>query len=233
MHPILIIKHEKNEGPGTLEEYLIEKHRQFVIIELWNGDKLPSLDACSAIISLGGPMNVYEEEEYPFLGLEDGFLKGAIEKNIPTMGICLGAQLLAKCMSERVYKADQAEIGWGAIRMTAETRQDPLFRGLPHTMEVFQWHEDTFTIPANGTLLASSNECQNQAMRIGTRAWGLQFHPEMTIQMIEAWSATEGSKINVKKLIDRYLHIKEIYKKHAITIYDNFMGVIDKKGRTN
>ena len=227
MSAILVIKHEKTEGAGTLEEYLTAAGRPFKVVELGGAGKLPALDDCKAIVSLGGPMNVYEEERYPFLALEDGFLKGAIERGIPTLGICLGAQLLAKCMGAKVLKAGEREIGWHPVRLTKEAHSDPLFKDLPHLMETFHWHEDTFDIPRDGVLLASSEICRNQASRIGRCAWALQFHPEMTAQMIEEWCETSPVKVDKKDMVERYLRIEGTYKKHALRLYGNFMRAVD------
>ena len=191
---ILVIKHESNEGPGTLGDFIKSSGYKVEIAELAKGDSLPSLSECDWIISLGGPMNVYEEDEYPFLGLEDEFLRGAIEKKVPTLGICLGAQMLAKCMKAEVIRSKVKEIGWCQVRLTKDARYDPLFHGLPESLTVFQWHEDTFAVPVKSVLLATGSECQNQAIRIGHHAWAIQFHPEMTPQMIPNWAKTSTLK---------------------------------------
>jgi len=229
MRSIFILKHERTEGGGTFEEYLARIGRRFDVIELSDSEKLPALGDCEAIISLGGPMNVYEEERYPFLTLEDGFLKGAIEREIPTIGICLGAQLLAKCMGAGVSKAREREIGWYSVSLSKETDSDTLFGRLPRSMETFHWHEDTFDIPQGGALLASSKLCHNQAFRIGKSAWGIQFHPEMTGRMIKEWCEASPFKTDKKRMVERYRGIKDAYENNAVSLYDNFMKVVDGK----
>lgn len=229
---ILIIQHVEIEGPGTLGHFLKNADWEVKTVELYNGDILPSLDDCEAIISLGGSMNVYEEDKYPFLGLEDEFLKGAIEKNIPTLGICLGAQLLAKCMDAEVKRAEQEEVGWYKVKLTKEAYRDSLFKGLPDSLDVFQWHEDMFDIPKGAVLLATSEgPCRNQAMRIGGCAWGLQFHPEITCQMIEDWVDYYPIDLDKEKLVYGYIRRKDRYEKQAQMFYINFANVILKSAK--
>ena len=224
---VLIIKHEEIEGPGTLGYFFNSTHWEVETVELGNGGRLPSLDRCEAIISMGGPMNVYEEDRFPFLGLETEFLKGAIDKTIPILGICLGAQLLAKSMDAEVRKAECEEIGWYNLKLTKEARSDPLFKGLSSGLEAFQWHEDTFDIPPRGHLLATSSNCKNQAMRIGVAAWGLQFHPEVTLQMIEDWiDYYQPGNFNRSNLIDGYLEKRDRYYAQGQRLYQNFAGII-------
>src|SRR3989338_3589519 len=153
---ILIIKHEEIEGPGNLGYFFNATDWETRTSELWNGEALPSLDRCEAVISMGGPMNVYEEEKYPFLGLETEFLDGAIRKKIPTLGICLGGQLVAKATGAEVKKSEKEEVGWYRLGLTKEADLDPLFKDLPRSFDVFQWHEDTFEPPRGSRLLATS-----------------------------------------------------------------------------
>ncbi len=184
---ILVIKHIDIEGLGNIEKPL-SGYDDLRIVDLSKGGSLPTdLFDIKAIISLGGPMNVYEEDKYPFLKDEDRLLKKAIRNEIPILGICLGAQLLAKACGAKVMKAKEKEIGWYGVKFTTEGSADPLFLGLPLELKVFQWHEDAFEIPKDGVLLASGMVCHNQAFRVGENAYGLQFHLEFTLDMIESW----------------------------------------------
>jgi GMP synthase-like glutamine amidotransferase len=183
---ILFIKHAQTEGPGTLGDFFSGTW-QAETVELYRNEVLPSVDDCDAIISLGGPMNVYETKKYPFLEKEEELFRKALKKRIPLLGICLGAQLLAKVCGAKVTKAENREIGWYEIKFCEAAAGDPLFKSLGQGIPVFQWHEDTFEIPKSATLLASTTTCENQAFRVADFAWGLQFHPEMTKEMIETW----------------------------------------------
>src|SRR5204863_2879167 len=104
-----------------------------------------------------------------------------------TLGVCLGAQLLAKAVGAEVYRHRQKEIGWYGIELTPEALDDPLFAGLPSTQTVFQWHGDTFDLPEGAVLLAKGATCRHQAFRLGRAAYGVQFHPEMTLEMVGDW----------------------------------------------
>jgi len=227
---ILIIKHINIEGPGTLGEFLRETKRKTKIVELNNNGILPSLDECEAVISLGGPMNVYEEEKYPFLKDEHNFLCEAVEREIPILGICLGAQLLAKACQAKVNKAKHKEIGWYDVELSSDGRRDPLFAGLPEQLNVFQWHEDTFDIPAGAVRLAESSAHLNQAFRFGKNAYGLQFHIEVTPPIIESWIKAyvkRGSAgIDTKKILREAKEKKAGLKRQAGVIYRNLEKII-------
>lgn len=222
---ILFIKHAKTEGPGTLGEFFKETSWETRVVELWNKQALPDIALCEAIISLGGPMNVYETKKYPFLKKEEAFLRKALKKNIPVLGICLGAQLLAKVSGAKVGKAKCKEIGWYTVRLTKAAKNDPLFKGMNEDMEVFQWHEDSFDVPENGNLLVTSDSCKNQAIRVGDNAWGLQFHPEMTREMINCWFKDSDNLVKDKALLGFYEN-REVYDAQARLLYLNFCRMI-------
>ncbi len=224
---ILIIKHARIEGPGEFSLFFQDTDWKIGIIELEEKDTFPSLNECEAIISLGGPMNVYETDKYRFLTEEEDFLKRALQKEIPILGICLGAQLLAKISGAKVSKAEQREIGWYRVNLTPEGKSDPLFKGLDGFLDVFQWHEDTFEIPPAGLLLATSATCRNQALRVkGKPAWGLQFHPEMTPEMLGDWLNDDRVNLNKDKLLLEYFRIKDRYLKQLKVISLNFARAI-------
>jgi GMP synthase (glutamine-hydrolysing) len=140
----------------------------------------------AGLVVLGGPMNVDEVAEYPFLGREVSWLREAHGRELPVLGICLGAQLLAKSLGARVYPNRVKEIGWYDIDLTAPA-DDALFGTLRSRQLVFQWHGDTFDLPAGAVQLARSELCEQQAFRFGPRAYGLQFHVEITADMVEQW----------------------------------------------
>ena len=235
---VVFIKHIDIEGPGTLGEFFNNQTSwQTKIVELENGEILPSLDDCEAIISLGGPMNVYEEDKYPFLQEEDKLLKKAIKEEIPILGICLGAQILAKACGAKVKKAPRKEIGWYKVNLTEAAKQDMLFKSLPSQLEVFQWHQDTFEIPKGAQLIAESNTCTNQAFRFGRNAYGLQFHIEVTPQMVELWinkyTKKESQEFDPKDMLIESYKRKESFKRQADLIYFNFAKIIAKSSRVD
>lgn len=155
---VAIIKHIDIEGPGTIGDFLNDDGISYDVIDVFNGEPLPnSLSDTSAVIILGGPMNVYEEDKYLFLKQEDEFLKEVIEKGLPALGFCLGAQLIAKAKGALVKKNPQKEIGWFKVSVTGEGSSDPLFQGFQGEFDVFQWHGDTFNIPEGAVRLAESD----------------------------------------------------------------------------
>lgn len=159
------------------------------MLNLDAGEKFPeTLDAFSAVIALGGEMNVYQEKEFPFLKDEGEFIQKLVEQEIPYLGICLGGQLLAKTMGGKVSKNAIEEFGPHEIALTDAGKKDPLFAGFPARFPFCQWHADTFsTLPPDAVLLAEGNACKHQAFRYGTNAYGLQFHPEVTAIMLDGW----------------------------------------------
>jgi len=184
---VLILKHAEVEGPGLIEEHLKAEKIPYWILNLESNPPLPKLDEITHIVLLGGPMSVHEEDRYPFLRREDLFIKEALQRGKKVLGICLGAQLIAKALGALVYKGPVKEIGWCDISLTEEGAKDPVFQGFPASFSVFQWHGDTFEIPAAGRLLATSSPVPHQAFRYGDNAYALQFHLEITEGIIEEW----------------------------------------------
>jgi GMP synthase-like glutamine amidotransferase len=185
---VLVIRHVSHEHLGTLANTLRSNKLDYEYINLYE-DGVPyiSVDGPCALIILGGPMNVYETDRYPFLKMEDRLIKRAIEKEMPVLGICLGAQLIAKSLGAQVTKNREKEIGWYPLKVTDEGIKDNLFKHLSAVETVFQWHGDTFEIPNSAVQLAESPLCTNQAFRFSSNVYGLQFHIEVTPHMILDW----------------------------------------------
>ncbi len=235
---VLIIKHIEIEGPGLIESYLNKERVPFQILNLEKGTYFPNLDFTHIVI-LGGPMNVYEEDRYPFLREEDLFIKEAIRTGKSILGICLGAQLIAKALGAKVFKAPIKEIGWYEASLTRIGSKDPFFFIFPETFSVFQWHEDTFEIPKRARRIVTSNPITNQAFRYGERVYGLQFHLEVTKEMIQEWTKTYQEEFKgpqpsllskLKILSDTELKI-DSYTKWGLKFFKNFFGETATGGR--
>ncbi len=236
MSKILFIKHINIEGPETLGVFFQEKGLDMQTIELSDGERLPEdLTGIQAVVSLGGPMNVYEEEKYPFLKKEDVFLKQVVSREIPFLGLCLGSQLLAKACGAKVEKSPQKEVGFLPVQLTELGQKDPLFSGINTTIDAFQWHEDMFQIPEGAQLLASSPACPHQAFKVGPYAYGLQFHVEITDKSIRDWSEAyfpkEDDVLKRKKeaMLKDYAQRKGIFDQVANQIYLNFLEMVNKR----
>jgi len=217
----LVIMHVESEGPGTLGHYLETIQASVQTARLYAGERLPgAASAFDVIISMGGPMNVYEEERYPFLREETSFLREAIPAGVPTLGICLGAQMIAKACGAAVKQAPVREVGFDSVDLTAHGRQDALFSGLPESLPVFQWHEDTFDLPEGSFLLATSPRCPHQAFRY-LNAYGLQFHVEVTRNLLWQWF---GAGMEGRRMALRLSWLEPAFSRQAETLYANFFA---------
>lgn len=186
----LVVQNVEIEGPGFLRGEM-ERAGWSLDIRVMDrpGEDLPgALSGYNALIILGGPMNVYEEESYPYLRDVDLLIKEAVKKGLPVLGICLGGQLIAKSLGAPVTRNPVREIGWYKLRLTPEGLRSPLFTGLPEEFPVFQWHGDTFTLPDGATHLATTTGCANQAFSYGGNVFALQFHLEVTSEIINTWA---------------------------------------------
>ena len=141
----------------------------------------------AALIVLGGPMAVEDDEKFPFLRWEKRIIRAAIDESVPILGVCVGAQLIAATLGARIYRGSVKEIGWNPISITPHGQVDSLLGYLPESATVFQWHGDGFDLPAGAVCLASSSHYGIQAFRLGKIIYGLQFHLEVTPRMIERW----------------------------------------------
>ena len=192
---VLIIKNILSEGPGTIEDHLRQQAMPYRILELHGGESLPRADSFTHIVVLGGPMAVYEMRQYPYLVREAALIEEAIKGGKHVLGVCLGAQMLAHVLGARVYAGAKKEIGWYEVSITAEGMNDPLLSELSvdgkAAARVFQWHGDTFDLPAGAVRLASSELYPNQAFRFSDRVYALQFHVEVTPRIVRDWLAHE------------------------------------------
>ncbi len=232
---ILYLKHIDIEGPCTIGSFFELKGFQNKILELGSGGVFPQdLKNIEAVVILGGPMSVYEEDKHPYLKQEDVFIKEVLISQIPLLGICLGAQLIAKACGARINKAENKEIGWSKVSLTQEGQGDILFENVLESLDVFQWHEDTFSIPANGTLLATSSHCAHQAFKVGPSAYGLQFHIEITEQSISSWCDAyfpldKEKYLGLKEeMLKQYQSKKDVFNAQAEKVYRNFLKLIKK-----
>lgn len=199
----LVIQQVAHEGLGIIGRALLSASIKPDFINIHAGQKAPrSIKGYCALIVMGGPMGVYETEDYPFIKDELRLIEGALKDKVPTLGVCLGAQLLAHAAGGRVYKGRAKEIGWYDVELTPSGLTDKLLLGLPAKMKVFQWHGDTFDVPAGAVNLASSPLFENQLIRVGENAYGVQFHLEVTGGMVEEWIAIGRDELKALKEID-------------------------------
>ncbi|MEW6770834.1 MAG: type 1 glutamine amidotransferase [Bacillota bacterium] len=188
---VLIVQHVACEGPGLLADVLFQDGWELDLRCMDAPEAIlpEKLEGYNALVILGGPMGAYEEENYPYLRRVQELIREAVAGRVPTVGICLGGQLIARAFGAEVKPNPVKEIGWYPVRLTAAGRQAALFAGLPPEFPVFQWHGDTFALPEGAVLLAAGETCANQAFVYGNCAWALQFHLEVTPEVIGRWAA--------------------------------------------
>jgi len=175
-------QHVPFEGLGSISEWAQRNGHRITVTRFFADDPLPSLEQVDWLIVMGGPMNINEEDQYPWLSQEKRFIENAIRANKVVLGVCLGAQLIADALGAKVYRNPTKEIGWFPIAKTESAVNSELFKAFPAEIEVFHWHGDTFELPAGAVHLARSSACINQAFVFDERVMGLQFHLEITQQ---------------------------------------------------
>ena len=198
---ILIVQHIACESPGIYEDILAEKGAAIQRVEVDEGQQLPDWRAFDAIIAMGGPMSVNDGEKLPWLNAEKLWVREAVLAGQPYWGVCLGVQLLAASLGARVYAGVRPEIGIMPVYLTAEALSDSVFSGLPRELLTFQWHGETFDLPQGAVLLASSPAYPNQAFRWGKRAYGVQFHVEISADVVKQWSQVPAYQTALEQVL--------------------------------
>jgi GMP synthase-like glutamine amidotransferase len=188
---ILVFQHLAVEHPGVFADLWRAAGHRIETVELDEGAAIPALDGFDLMVAMGGPMDVWQEAELPWLAAE----KQAIRQFVagldrPYLGICLGHQLLADALGGSVGPMAVPEVGFAAVDLTAEGRADPLFAGFPDRIDCFEWHgAEVKALPPGGVALAGNAACPIQAMRWGRHAYGFQYHVEITERTVPDWQA--------------------------------------------
>jgi GMP synthase-like glutamine amidotransferase len=177
---VVCLQHAEFEGPAGIGEWLKNRKHHVTVTRLDKVQMPPPASSVDWLIVMGGPMNVYEYRNHPWLRPEKQYIKECIQSGKTVLGICLGAQLIADVLGAKVYQNLEKEIGWFPVYLNTSLMADRLFQGVPKHLNVFHWHGDTFDLPQGATCLASSAGCAQQAFAYGERVVGLQFHIEMT-----------------------------------------------------
>jgi GMP synthase (glutamine-hydrolysing) len=224
---ILSIQNIACETLGTLEDLLLSDGYDLYNVQAPKNPIPKSADEFSAIIILGGPMSVYEGITY--LNEEQVLIRDAFQKNVPILGICLGSQLIAGALGGTVYRGAKKEIGWYDVYIT-DKGLDSLFKGFDQRkLRVFQWHGDSYWLPPQAEILAYSDHYP-QAFRIGS-TYGLQFHLEVTTNMIETWreeykEETRKEEVGLEKIIlEDNDETDDLIRKCSL-VWSNFSDII-------
>ncbi|HDH04456.1 MAG TPA: hypothetical protein ENH01_01905 [Nitrospirae bacterium] len=225
---VLIVKNIKSEGPGTIEDYLKGKDIPYSILEIFDCKaEIPDLKEFTHLVVMGGPMAVYESDEHAFLSYERAIIRVFIKSGRPVLGICLGAQMIADALGAKVYPGGTQEVGWHNVDLTPEGMQDPSLSTLSvdkaSYAEVFQWHGDTFDLPEKAVRISSSEAYRNQAFRYGGNVYALQFHIEVTPEIIREWFKDEKG-VDIDKMLQQTDRIFPEYYKRAMNFYEKIFS---------
>jgi len=237
----LVFQHIAIEHPGIFRDFLAADGISWDAVELDEGAPIPPFDGYDALWVMGGPMDVWEEDQHPWLAAEKRAIRAAVERGLPFMGVCLGHQLLGAAMGGRVGKAARAEVGILEVALTAAGRSDPLFAGIASTFQALQWHGAEVAEPPPGaTVLAQSPLCRVQAMRVGRCAYGLQYHTELTQSTVGEWSRVPAYACSLDQTLgagalqrfqnDARRHMAE-FNRDSRRLYDNFMSLTGLRDR--
>jgi GMP synthase (glutamine-hydrolysing) len=193
---VVVLQHVAMEGPAEVAAAAFRAGLSVDTVKLFEGAAVPEVLLEDILVLMGGPMGVSDVGgiQFPFLADEVQLLKARIAADAPTLGICLGAQLLAHAAGARVYPNTQIELGWGFIDFHNQAHE-PALAGLGDQQKVLHWHGDTFDLPAGAVHLASTPACKHQAFRLGTRIFGLQFHCEVEPPNVDVWVKEDAAYV--------------------------------------
>ena len=212
-----VVQHVSYEGPGLIGETLDGAGLAFDLVRIDLGAALPDPRSIAGLVVMGGPMGVHDTDSHPWLAAERELIRAVVDTGRPVLGVCLGAQQLAAALGAEVTTGPVAEIGLGEVQLTANGRRDPVFGpeygGLAETaIPCVHWHQDTFSIPDGAVHLAATGVFPIQAFRMGERAYGLQFHVEVTDDLGAAWRphlpdgvSLEGARLTQVETVGRRL----------------------------
>ncbi len=190
------LQHVPFENPGSILTWAEENGHMITKTEFFKESLLPGQEEFDWLVIMGGPMNIYEEEKYPWLVKEKKFIKDTIEAGKVVMGLCLGGQLIADVIGGRVTQNPYKEIGWFPVQLSKEAKQSPLFSHFPERPVVFEWHGDIFSsLPETAVLLARNEACAHQAFRYRSRVFGFQYHLENTFEIIKGLAENCGEEL--------------------------------------
>ena len=181
---LTLIQNDPQVPSGSILDFLRRLDLPFLIVKAYSGEVLPSVTDSSAVIVLGGSMGVHDSSQYPYLLAVKSYIQQALLNEIPLLGICLGGQLLADVLGATVHSRKNGEMGLHSVKVLESAVSDPLFHEIPRSFISFQWHNDSFEIPTGAICLASSSDCAHQAFRYGVNQYGLQFHPEVSRDIV-------------------------------------------------
>jgi len=191
---ILVVQNTALDPAGILGEELVHCGAQLVTW-LPEQQSVPPAGNFAGLIIMGGPMGAYDDDSFPHLRQTVDLIQRFYREDKPVLGVCLGAQLIARAFGSPVYPHSTPELGFTPVNVVDSTATEPWLKDCPADLQLMQWHFDTFDLPKSATLLMTNGTCQNQAFRIGTKIYGFQFHLEATAEIIAEWQTMENEWI--------------------------------------
>lgn len=224
---IHILQHVGFEGEGIIADWALSKNMSLSHTRFYLNDTLPAIDSFDFLVIMGGPMGIYDEDDYPYLASEKVFIKDAIARGKKVLGICLGSQLLADCLGAKVKPNTQKEIGWFPIE---PVNRHPLFEEFYANNEntIFHWHGDTFDLPKDCIHLFKSAATPHQAFIYNNQAIGLQFHLELKPENLEALIANTGHELTQAPYIQDATNLREGFKSYSSLCKYLFAGLLNR-----
>jgi GMP synthase (glutamine-hydrolysing) len=223
----LVLQHVAPEGPGGIGDALRRAEVALRTIHVYRGEPVPAALESDALVVMGGPMGVYEADQFPHLRAELRLIEDAIARGRPVIGVCLGSQLIAAALGARVYPSGHKELGWYPVTLTDAAANDPLLRDAPRQFVGLHWHGDIFDLPAGAVHLASSQMTTHQAFRYARNVYAFLFHMEVTPPHLEAMMTAFADEIAGAGVSDESMrggaaeHLAKLQQIGA-TVFDRF-----------
>lgn len=222
---LTLIQNDQDVPSGSLIQWCHDFQIPFRTIRPFLGEVLPAIPEVSALIILGGAMGVHDCNRFSYLMAVRSYIQQSVVREVPLLGICLGGQLLADALGAPVHSQRNGEMGIHSVEILESATADPLFLEIPQVFTTFQWHNDSFEIPAGATCLASSPVCAHQAFKYGANQYGLQFHPEVNRSIVASWiESSEGVK-DSPRIFDDFVREEDRYCAVSRKLLENFFRI--------
>ncbi|MEX2649546.1 MAG: type 1 glutamine amidotransferase [Alphaproteobacteria bacterium] len=231
----LVLQHIAIEHPGVIRDFLAADGIGWDAVELDEGQTIPPLDGYDALLVMGGPMDTWQEDDYPWLVDEKRAIRAAIGRGMPYLGVCLGHQLLADALGGAVARSAAPEVGVLDVALTEAGRADPLFAGIAPRFPALQWHSyEVARLPPDGRTLAASPACAHQAIAVGASAYGVQYHVELTEATVAEWGRVPAYEAALEatlgaggqaRLEAEAARLLPDFRRDARRLYDNFLAI--------